>query len=88
LSRAFHLTTRDAVDEPTAIEVPCSALSNETLERLITEFVTRDGTDYGGTERPLADKIADVRRQLARGEAKIVYDPESETANIVPAKPR
>jgi uncharacterized protein YheU (UPF0270 family) len=83
LSRAFHLTTRDAVDEPTAIEVPCSALSNETLERLITEFVTRDGT-----ERPIADKIADVRRQLARGEAKIVYDPESETANIVPGKPR
>ena len=76
------------MNEPTAIDVPYTTLSDETLERLIAEFVTRDGTDYGDTERPLADKIADVRRQLARGEAKIVYDPESETANIVPANPR
>lgn len=76
------------MNEPTAIEVPHTALSDEVLDRLMEEFVTRDGTDYGDTERSLADKIADVRRQLARGEAKIVYDPESETANIVPAHPR
>lgn len=76
------------MNEPTGIDVPYATLSDETLERLITEFVTRDGTDYGDTERSLAGKVADVRRQLARGEAKIVYDPESETANIVPASPR
>ncbi len=76
------------MSEPTGIDVPYADLSDATLEGLITEFVTRDGTDYGDVERSLADKIADVRRQLARGEAKIVYDPESETANIVPAIPR
>jgi uncharacterized protein YheU (UPF0270 family) len=76
------------VSEPTTIEVPYATLSGETVDRLIEEFVTRDGTDYGDVERSLADKIADVRRQLVRGEAKIVYDPESETANIVPANPR
>jgi uncharacterized protein YheU (UPF0270 family) len=27
--------------------------------------------------------MADVRRQLTRGEAKIVFDPETESANIV-----
>lgn len=70
--------------EPSGIEVPYTSLSESALAGLLEEFVTRAGTDYGAVERPLAEKIADVRRQLVRGEAKIVYDPESETANIVP----
>ena len=69
--------------DASVVEVPYSALSDEALARLIEEFVTRDGTDYGAIERTLADKVADVRRQLAGGEATIVYDPETETANIV-----
>lgn len=68
---------------PTVIEVPSDALSQETLDRLIEEFVTRSGTDYGVEERTLEQKMADVRRQLTRGEAKIVFDPETESANIV-----
>jgi uncharacterized protein YheU (UPF0270 family) len=76
------------MSEPTGIEVPPSALSEETLHRLMEEFVTRAGTDYGSVERTLEAKIADVRRQLSRGEAKIVYDPETDTANIVVADAR
>ena len=76
------------MSEPNGIEVPPSALSEEALHRLMEEFVTRAGTDYGSVERTLEEKIADVRRQLSRGEAKIVYDPESDTANIVVADPR
>ena len=75
------------MSEPNGIEVPPSALSEEALHRLVEEFVTRAGTDYGAVERTLDEKIADVRRQLSRGEAKIVYDPESDTANIVVADP-
>ena len=67
------------------IEVPHTALSEDTLHRLIEEFVTRAGTDYGSEEKTLAQKMADVRRQLVRGEAKIVFDPETENANIVVA---
>lgn len=76
------------MSEPTGVEVPYTSLSDETLDRMIEEFVTRDGTDYGDVERALADKIADVRRQLARREAVIVFDPATETANIVPAARR
>ncbi len=72
-----------APSESSGVDVPYSALSEDALETLITEFVTRDGTDYGTVERTLAEKIADVRRQLERREAKIVFDPETETANIV-----
>jgi uncharacterized protein YheU (UPF0270 family) len=48
------------------------------------EFVTRDGTDYGAAEKTLDEKVADVRRQLERGQAAIVYDAASDTINIVP----
>ena len=74
--------------EPHPIDVPYTSLSDDALRGLIEEFVTRAGTDYGTVERTLEDKIADVRRQLARGEVKIVFDPESDAANIVVAKRR
>ena len=71
------------MDEPRGVEVPYTALSEETLTGVIEEFVTRAGTDYGAVERTLAEKIADVRRLLERGEATITFDPESATIDIV-----
>jgi hypothetical protein len=70
------------------IAVPYAALSEETLTSLIEEFVTRSGTDYGAEEASVARRIADVRRELARGEATILFDPDTETANIVPRERR
>jgi len=68
------------------IEVPPESLSREVLHALVEEFITRDGTDYGAVERSLDAKVADVLRQLDRGEVCIVFDPESETTTIVPAR--
>jgi uncharacterized protein YheU (UPF0270 family) len=70
-------------EDTTPVVVPMSALPPETLRALVEEFVTRDGTDYGTYERSLEDKVRDVMRQLARDDARIVYDPASQTANIV-----
>lgn len=78
---ADALAGRD-VTEP--IAVPYTTLSDEALTRLIEEFVTRSGTDYGAEEASVARRIADVRRQLLRGEAAILFDPDTQTANIVP----
>ena len=61
-------------------------LSPGALAGLVEEFVSREGTDYGHTERNLAQKVADVMRQLASGEARIVFDLSSETTHIVPAR--
>ena len=58
-------------------------LAPETLRKVIEEFVSREGTDYGDRVFELEEKIAHVRRQLERGEACIVFDPDSETCNIV-----
>ncbi|HEU4430892.1 MAG TPA: YheU family protein [Myxococcota bacterium] len=70
-------------DAPAAVEVPLDELSHETLTALIESFVMREGTDYGAAERSLAEKVADVRRQLERGEARIEFDPSTESVNVV-----
>lgn len=49
--------------------IPRQDLDPETLDNLIESFVLREGTDYGEYERSLADKVADVKQQLKRGEA-------------------
>jgi uncharacterized protein YheU (UPF0270 family) len=68
------------------VQIPHDALSPEALRGVIEEYVTRAGTDYGAHEKPIDEKIADVERQLARGEAIIVFDVEAATTNIVPAR--
>jgi uncharacterized protein YheU (UPF0270 family) len=64
------------------VEIFPDDLSPEALRGLVEEFVTRDGTDYGAVERSVEEKIADVIAQLSSGEARLVFDPETETANI------
>lgn len=68
------------------MELSLDQLSAEALRGLVEEFVTRDGTDYGSVERSLEEKAARVMAQLRAGEARIVFDPESESASIVMAR--
>lgn len=75
----------DAGDDAPVV-VPPERLPADVLHRLVEEFVTRDGTDYGAVERTLEQRMRDVTRQLERGEVVIVYDPASETANILPRR--
>ncbi len=67
------------------MRIPPEALAAETLAAVIEEFVTREGTEYGAQEVPLARKVDQVRRQLERGEAWLLYDPETGSCNILPA---
>ena len=70
---------------PDAIEVPYTSLAPDTLRRVVEEFITRSGTDYGEREKTIDQKISDVMRQLQRGEAVVVFDPGTNTTNIVMA---
>lgn len=65
------------------MEVPWQDIAPATLEALLEEFVTRDGTDYGETEAPLARKVAQVREQVRRGEVLIVFDEISESVTLL-----
>lgn len=65
------------------IKIPPEQLSQETLDAVIESFVLREGTDYGDVEFSLADKIAQVRRQIAKGDIVLVYDETLETCNLL-----
>lgn len=65
------------------VAVPHDALSPAALCGLVESFVLREGTDYGEVEFSLADKVAHVMRQLERGEAEVMFDPNTQTASIV-----
>lgn len=64
--------------------VPWDQLSAEALRGLIEEFVTRDGTDYGEVEVPLERRVEQVMAQLRRGEAQILFSPNTGSCTIVP----
>jgi uncharacterized protein YheU (UPF0270 family) len=66
------------------VEIPYQRLPEDILTAVIEEFVTREGTEYGEREVSLADKVASVRKLLKRGEAVVVFDPESQTTSIQP----
>ena len=62
--------------------IPWQDIAPETLENLIREFVLREGTDYGTVEISLQDKVDQVKTQLEKGEAVIVYSELHETVDI------
>jgi hypothetical protein len=68
-----------------AITIPFDSLHPDTLRAVVEEFITRSGTDYGARERTLDEKVADVMRQLKRGEVTVVFDTRTNTTNILVA---
>jgi hypothetical protein len=69
-------------ETPEPVEVPYGELPPDLLNAVIESFVLREGTDYGEREFSLEDKVARVVGQLKRGEARIIFDPESESVTI------
>jgi uncharacterized protein len=65
------------------VRVPYEALSADALRGVIESFVLREGTDYGMHEYTLDEKVAHVRGQLERGDAHVVWDPNTQSVAIV-----
>jgi uncharacterized protein YheU (UPF0270 family) len=65
------------------VEVPHTQLSPEALRGVVESFVLREGTDYGAREYSLDEKVQHVMQQLRRGDARIVFDPHTETVQIL-----
>jgi uncharacterized protein len=68
------------------VDIPHGDLSADALRGVLEAFVLREGTDYGERDYSLDQKVAHVLRQLRRGEARIVFDPNSESVHIEPAR--
>ncbi len=60
------------------MEIPWSMLDPSTLNRLIEEFVTRDGTDM----HDASSKIKQVLEHLKNGTAHISFDAETKTCTL------
>lgn len=67
-----------------AMDIPIESLSEDALRGVIEAFVNREGTDYGEVETPFERKVAQVRAALQSGRARLTFDEETESCNIVP----
>jgi uncharacterized protein len=62
--------------------IPINKLSPEALQRVIEEFISRDGTDYGEIEASRETNFRQVKYKLENGLAVLIFDDETETTNI------
>lgn len=60
------------------MQIPHKHLSPIALQAIVSEFVTRDGTDHTNVE----ERIAAVLEQLDQGTAVILFDPDDKSCNI------
>ncbi|HMA10909.1 MAG TPA: YheU family protein [Steroidobacteraceae bacterium] len=79
---AVSQTTDEESPEP--VEVPWRALSAEALRGVVEAFVLREGTDYGDHEFPHEEKVQQLLNGLERGEARILFDPVTESVTLLP----
>ena len=79
--------SEDPRDRPPPVDVPHTELSNEALRGVVESFVLREGTDYGERDVPFETKVQQVLGQLERGEAKIQFDPVTESVDILVTRP-
>lgn len=65
------------------IEVDHTLLSEEALENLIIEIITRQTTDYGEYEMEIQSKKNQLMSKLRSGDAVIVFSSEEECCDII-----
>ena len=63
--------------------IPWQQVPAETLDNLLQEYASRDGTDYGWVEMSLASKVQQLKTQLRQGTVVIVYSELHETVNLM-----
>lgn len=83
-----NLIEADDAPGQSPVDVPYTSLAHDLLRAVIESFVLREGTDYGERELGLEDKVSRVHRLLERGDARIVFDPRTESVDIVTKDPR
>ena len=66
------------------IIIPVETIEPVTLQAMIEEFVSRDGTDYGKIEKSLSEKANEIMGKLQLGEIKIIYDKVSKHVDFLP----
>lgn len=66
------------------VEVPPGRVGHDVLQALLEEYASRDGTDYGASERTLEAKVVELQGQLHDGLLCLLYNTVSEEWDLVP----
>lgn len=61
------------------MRIPLEKLSTEALDGILTEFVSRDGTELG----EVRTKKLQALQAMKRGELVLCFDPASGTCNLL-----
>lgn len=71
--------------EQPPVEIPLEVLSEDALKGIIESFIQHEGTDYGREEALLETKYKQILKQLQKGDAKLIFDPNTESPAILTA---
>lgn len=66
------------------IDVPFDRVPQESLQALLEEFASRDGTDYGERETALTDRVDYLAQRLRSRALSLLFDLDSETWDLLP----
>ncbi len=64
------------------MEIPWQNLQPDTLESLIGEFISREGTDYGMIEVSFETKMSRILELLEDRKIALFFDPETESSTF------
>jgi len=65
------------------VHIPLQSLEHDTLQALLEEYATRDGTDYGLHETELPARCRQLLEQLEDGRLMLFYDLGSQTWDLL-----
>jgi uncharacterized protein YheU (UPF0270 family) len=67
------------------VGIPPERVPAETLQALLEEYASRDGTDYGERETPLETRVERLLGDLRSGRLRLLFDLDSEQWDLLPA---
>jgi uncharacterized protein YheU (UPF0270 family) len=65
------------------LEIPWRSLPSDTLQNLLEEWCTRDGTDYGEQEVPVQTRVQQLLAGLRAGQIFLVFDQQDEVYSLI-----
>lgn len=66
--------------------IPYEKISSEALNQILSEYIAREGTDYGLVEFSHEEKKERLYKQIHAGEVLIVFESESESVTLISAQ--
>lgn len=63
--------------------IPYQDLEQQTLLNIIEQYILREGTDYGLYEAPLAEKRAQLLKQIQNNEIYIIYSELTKSVTLI-----